>query len=379
MPERVVAEAFPPGEFIKEELDARSWSQADLAEILDVPDSVVSGLINGKRTITPELAKVLGAAFETSAHLWMNLESSYRLFLAEGNDNIVARKARLYDVAPIKELIKRGWIERSDNINVLEKRVVDFLEVPSLEEAPKILHAARKSTSYGADNAAQVAWFYRARKLGRTVPAARFSEKAFKHALDEIRAILPTAEEIRNVPKILSEAGIRFIVLEHLPQTRIDGACIWLDEHSPVVAVSLRYDRLDWFWHTVLHELAHVQNRDGLEDKGSLDSDLVGDKAQPTDEKPEPEKQADKFAAEFSISKADLDHFIARVKPFFSKTKILGCAARLRVHPAIVVGQLQHRGLLPYSHSREMLVRVRDIVTETTLTDGWGHTVTTQL
>ena len=73
---------------------------------------------------------------------------------------------------------------------------MDFLEVPSLEEASKILHAARKSTSYGADNAAQVAWFCRARKLGRTVPAARFSEKAFKQALDEIRAILPVAEEI---------------------------------------------------------------------------------------------------------------------------------------------------------------------------------------
>ena len=379
MAERVAAEVFPPGEFIKEELDARGWSQADLAEILDVTDSVVSALINGKKAITPELAKGLGAAFGTSAQLWMNLESSYRLFTAGGNDNLVGRKARLYDVAPVKELVKRGWIERSDNINVLEKRVVDFLEVPSLEEAPRILHAARKSTSYGADNAAQVAWFCRARKLGRTVSAARFSEKAFREALVEIRAILPTAEEIRKVPKILSDAGIRFVVLEHLPQTRIDGACIWLDEHSPIVAVSLRYDRLDWFWHTVLHELAHVQNQDGLDDKGSLDSDLVGDKAQPTDEKPEPEKLADNFAAEFSIKKEDLDHFIARVRPFFSKAKILGYAARVGVHPAIVVGQLQHRGLLPYSHSREMLVRVRDIVTEAALTDGWGHTITTKL
>src|SRR5690348_1862141 len=108
MAERVAAEVFPPGEFIKEELDARGWSQADLAEILDVTDSVVSALINGKKAVTPELAKGLGAAFGTSAQLWMNLESSYRLFTAGGNDNLVGRKARLYDVAPVKELVKRG-------------------------------------------------------------------------------------------------------------------------------------------------------------------------------------------------------------------------------------------------------------------------------
>src|SRR5205814_7400040 len=132
---------------------------------------------------------------------------------------------------------------------------------------------------------------------------------------------------------------------------------------------------LDWFWHTVLHELAHVNFRDGLKDMVSLDVDLVGDKAQPRKDKPDDEQRADQFACEFSIKDADLDDFIARVRPFFSRQKITGFAHRLRVHPAIVVGQLQHRGLLPYSHSREMLVRVRDLVTEASLTDGWGHTV----
>ena len=89
MPERTVAEVFPPGEFIKEEIEARGWSQSDLAEILGVNDSVVSALINGKKSVTPDLAKALGAAFETSAQLWMNLESSYRLFHAENTDALL--------------------------------------------------------------------------------------------------------------------------------------------------------------------------------------------------------------------------------------------------------------------------------------------------
>jgi HTH-type transcriptional regulator/antitoxin HigA len=371
MPERTVAEVFPPGEFIKEEIEARGWSQSDLAEILGVNDSVVSALINGKKSVTPDLAKALGAAFETSAQLWMNLESSYRLFHAENTDDVVARKARLYERAPVKELIKRQWIEPSDNITVLEKRVATFLE-----ELP---HAARKSTPYGAVTPAQQAWLCRARQLARLVPAANFSEKSMEQALAGIRKLLQTPEEIRNVPRVLGEAGIRFLVLEHLTQTRIDGACLWLDEKSPVIVISLRYDRLDWFWHTVLHELAHVHFRDGLKDKVPLDVDLVGDKAQPRSAKPKEEQQADQYACDFSIKEQELDNFIARVKPFFSRQKITGFAYRLGVHPAIVVGQLQHRGLLPYSTSREILVRVREIVTNAALTDGWGHSAPANL
>jgi len=69
---------------------------------------------------------------------------------------------------------------------------------------------------------------------------------------------------------------VRFLVLEPLPQTRIDGACFWLDEYSPVVVVSVRYDRIDGFWHTLMHELEHMKNRHGLTDYRPLDTDLVG-------------------------------------------------------------------------------------------------------
>jgi len=76
--ERTPAEVFPPGEFIREEIEARGWSQVELAEILGWPPRLVSELIAGKRAITPETAKGLGEAFSTGAQFWMNLESSYR-------------------------------------------------------------------------------------------------------------------------------------------------------------------------------------------------------------------------------------------------------------------------------------------------------------
>jgi HTH-type transcriptional regulator/antitoxin HigA len=72
-------EAFAPGEYIREELEARGWSQIDLADILGRPTQAVNEIVNGKRAITPDTAKSLGQAFGTSAQLWMNLESAYQL------------------------------------------------------------------------------------------------------------------------------------------------------------------------------------------------------------------------------------------------------------------------------------------------------------
>ena len=79
MNSRVPAEVFAPGEYLREELEARGWSQQELADILDRPPRLVNELIAGKRAITPETARGLSDAFGTSAEYWMNLESQYQL------------------------------------------------------------------------------------------------------------------------------------------------------------------------------------------------------------------------------------------------------------------------------------------------------------
>ncbi len=374
MNERVPAEVFPPGDFIKEELEARGWTQTDLAEILGRPFRLVNEIIAGKRSITPETAKGLGDAFGTGAQFWMNLESSYQLSQVKNQDSVVARRAKLYTKAPLKEMIKRQWIEPSNSVEVLEKRTLDFFDLKSLDEELEFWpHAARTSTSYTEVTPAQWTWLFRARHLAKAVQAKPFTVSLLEEGLERLRLLLQSAEEVRHVPRILAESGIRFVVLEPLPQTRIDGVCFWLDEKSPVITLSLRYDRIDWFWFTLLHELGHVKNRDGLKEQGQLDTDLVGEHALPTDQKPESEQRTDHFAADFLIPQKEMDNFIARIRPLYSKQRIGGFAARLKRHPGIVVGQLQRRSEITYAHNREMLSKVREIVTSSALTDGWGH------
>ena len=149
------------------------------------------------------------------------------------------------------------------------------------------------------------------------------------------------------------------------------GLASGLTGNQPVVAVSLRYDRIDNFWHTLMHELGHVGNGDGLNKYPTLDIDLYTEDKD-DDEKPQHEKKADMFAVETLVPQAMLQDFIIRNGPLYSRNRILGFATLHSVHPAIVLGQLQHRGELQYSQLRPLMEKVRYAVTQTALTDGWG-------
>lgn len=378
MPNRTPAEVFPPGDFVREELDARGWTQSDLAEILGRPQKTISQIVSGRKAVTPETAKGLAEAFGTSAELWMNLESAYRLHRSiktSDPDDSVSRRAKLFTKAPVKEMVKRRWVESSDNVTVLEKRVCDFFAIRSVDQEPEFWeHAAKKSTSYEKVTPAQLAWLFRARQLAKLSTAKSFSQSSMKDLLERLKLLLGSAEEVRQAPRLLAEHGVRLVILEPLPQTRIDGACFWLDKRSPAIALSLRYDRIDSFWHTLMHELGHVSNLDGLGGaEGALDIDLIGEKAALPADLPERERKANRFASDFLVHRDDLEDFIARTKPLYSKNRIRGFAGRLHVHPGIVVGQLQFLREIDWSHSRDMLAKIRDVITNSTLTDGWGH------
>ncbi len=377
MRDRKLAEVFPPGEFIREELEARGWTQDDLAAILGRPSRLVSELITAKRGITPETARGLGGAFGTSAQLWMNLESTYRLWKSDPEQDLVERRARLYTTAPLRLMIKRGWIEDSSSVDVLETRLKDFFGLSDdLREPQFFAHVARRSSSCPQLTPLQNAWLYRAGHMAKAVSAGDFSEARLAEMLQLLKLFLPNPEDLRKIPKLLAEFGIRFIVIEPFPQSKIDGATFWLNNHHPVVVLSLRYDRIDWFWHTLAHELAHVESGDGKNnDKFALDIDLVGERTKSSDNRPQYEVKADERATDFLLPQTELDDFIMRVKSLYSKKKIAEFADRINVHPGIVVGQLQHTGELSYAHNREMLVRIRHIITDVALTDGWGRSV----
>jgi HTH-type transcriptional regulator/antitoxin HigA len=366
MPARVPAEVFPPGDFIRDELDARGWTQGDLAQIMGRPLQLVNELVSGKKQITPETALGLAKAFgDDDALYWMNLENIYRLSRAKPVDEAVSRRANLFSKFPVREITKRNWIEPSDNIDVIEHRLCRFYGIKGIEDEPQFAHAA-KANQYSERSPLQWAWLFRARHLAQGVHVAPYSEQKLRTALKKLRELLVAPEEIRQIPQILSEAGVRFVIVEFVSGAKIDGAAFWIDK-APVIAVSLRFDRVNNFWFVLRHEIEHILNKDGL----VVDVELA-ERLQRKELLPAEEVIANEAASEFLVPKAELDSFVVRVRPLYSEQRILLFAKRIGVHPGLVVGQLQFRDEVPYTHFHKYLVKVREIITQVALTDGWG-------
>ncbi len=362
------AETFTPGEFLKEEIEARGWTQTELAEIMGRPARLINEIIAGKRAITPETAIQLGEALGTGPEIWMNLESQYQLSKVVLPNDRVARRANLYGHFPVREMIRRGWIEASDNIDVLEQQFLKFFSITSLGDVPSFAHAAKRSIAHKEVTSAQLAWLFRAKALATEQVLTKYRKDDLVEALPKIHALLTAPEEVRRVAPILYGCGVRFLLVESLPGSKIDGACFWLSKTQPVIVMSLRLDRIDNFWFVLRHEIEHVLHEHGRDDGFILDEDIQA----PSAEKLSLEEQmANQAAADFCVPQGELDNFISRVKPYFSEDRVRQFAKRLGVHPGLVIGQLQ-RKLDRYDLLRKFQVKIRNLAIKSAPTDGWG-------
>lgn len=367
------AEVFHPGEHLLDELNAREWTQTEFAEIIGRPVRLVNEIINGHRGITTETAKEFAAAFGTSAEYWMNLDTAYNLWKTNEDVSSISHRAQMRNKYPVRDMILRGWIQKSEDSQIVESQLLRFFELSSLDEKPKysLSFAAKKSNSDKTElTQSQLAWLYRVKHISETMQVSEYSKLKLERAIDLLINYREAPEEIRHIPGLMNNCGVRFVVVEHLPGSKIDGVTLWLDNNSPVIGLSLRFDRIDNFWFVLRHEIEHVLNGDG-KDSAIIDSDienvLIG-----IENLPDEEKLANKAAAEFCIPQKDLESFIARVGPLYSQIKILAFAKRNKVHPGLVVGQLQRR-INRFDIFRKFLIPIRNIITPVALTDGYGY------
>ena len=362
-----ITDVPPPGYFIREELEVRGWTQRDLAYVLGVADQAVNIIISGKRGISAEMAKGLGDAFDVPPEFFANLQKTYDLARARDPDPVVARKAKLQSKYPVRELIKRGWLTDS-NAALLEAQMARFFEVETLDQIPHFSHAAKK-THYDHATPAQVAWLFRVRQIAREVHVPNYSEKALQEALVKLSRLMIDPMDTRYVARIIAECGVRYVAVESLTGSKIDGVCFWLGK-SPVIGMSLQRDRIDNFWFVLRHECEHVLQKHGRE-QAIIDADLDDTVNGLTDSRAEEERIANLAASAFCVPIDEMDNFIKRKAPFFSERDVNGFASRLNVHPGIVAGQLRKR-LNRWDLFSKMLVKVRHHVTSESTADGWG-------
>lgn len=356
------------GSILLAEMERRGWTQRELAAIISRPAQVVNEIVKGKRAITVETACELAAAFGNSPEDWLLHDMRFHVANAGVDTLNVRRRARVFEIAPVKEMERRGWIPQTDSVDDLAKEVGTFFGIDSVDEEPSNGFSTRKSDLNAPLTPAQRAWCFRVKKLAENIPVSAFDESQLIDCKAALRKLATSPELTANVPGVLAEFGIRFVVVEPLQGIKVDGVAFRLDGIHPVIGMSVRYDRVDSFWFTLCHELSHIQHNDDA----PLDSDLTDRMEGVEMVKSEIERRANDEAADLLIPKAELTSFIRRVGPLYSKDKIAKFANRIRIHPGIVVGQLQRKDEIGWNANREMLRKVREHVVSKAITDGWG-------
>ena len=318
-----------PIEAIKFRMDQQGLSRKDLTSYIGSL-SKVSEVLNRKRSLSLSMIRALHEGLGISAEV----------LLQKSGAKLENQKYEIKDF-PFNEMFKRGFftnapVKLNDAKEKGEELMVDFL---ALSEQMKLPMCCRQSECAFGDSYALYSWQAEVLNLANTEKLPAFHKDSLNNAF--IKRIVKLSyfdAGPQLVKEALSKVGIHFIILKHLPKTHLDGACMYSPDGRPIVALTLRYDRMDNFWFTLLHELGHLA-------KGHLNKKdrkaIIDDTNKGRTEVDEIEDEADKFARDAFIPetywKEQEDELLQCSEP----TAIYGAAEELEVSPSVVAGRVR--------------------------------------
>jgi HTH-type transcriptional regulator/antitoxin HigA len=321
-----------PLEAIRFRMQQQGLTRKDLVPMMGSA-SKVSEVLSGKRPLSLSMIRRLHDGLGISAEV----------LIRESGAELPADCPVEWERFPLAEMAQRRYFPGftgglAKARKQAEKLVGGLLSKAGLaDEALAFCRSsAHQRTSKAMDDYALLAW--QARVLARAA-AQRCAGEYRRGSVDIVflRAVarLSWSEQGPSlVPEFLSRHGIVFVTEPHLPKTYLDGAAMVDAEGRPVVALTLRHDRIDNFWFTLLHELAHVAlHLDGGAKAyfDDLDGSAAGDDV---------ESEADSLAEEALIPEKAWRAAAARQS--YLKADVLALARELDIHPSIIAGRIRH-------------------------------------
>jgi HTH-type transcriptional regulator / antitoxin HigA len=318
-----------PIEAVKFRMEQMNLTARDLVPLIG-SRSKVSEVLSRKRPLTLSMIRALHKGLGVPAKALLQEQ----LFADQGDEGIE------WERFPIREMVARGWIK--DKIHDVRRQAKDVMKrflIPlgadwspvALYKQSQYVRSARQMDPY-----ALAAW--KARVCIRALenpPAVEFKPDVITHDfMHELAHLSILGDGPRHVKEYLLRVGISFVVEAHLPETYLDGAAILVKDNIPVVALTIRHDRIDNFWFVLMHELAHVSRH--------LTSGpfVFYDDLDVEDPENAQEREADQLAGEALIPETEWIRSPAR--NLRTAEAVNHLANRLRIHPAIVAGRIRH-------------------------------------
>lgn len=296
----------------------------------------VSEVLSGKRQLTMPMARAL------HEHLGIPAEA----LLQDAGAVLTEPLAGIeWERFPLSAMAKLGWIPQGRNLKSRAKELIGALILRA--GGPDVAAAAlyRKNDHARAnakmDPYALKAWCWKVlADANESRPATPYKPGIVSFDLLRQLAQLSWSDEAPRLAKeFLAKHGIPLVVVPHLSKTYLDGAALKLADGTPVIALTLRYDRIDNFWFCLLHELAHVGRHMETDGDGSFIDDLTLREIEGGRRDPK-EAQADEWAEEALVPGEIWKTCEARLNP--TPMNVLNLSTALKVHPAIVAGKVRY-------------------------------------
>ena len=334
--------AIPPGETIKEQLSFRGMSQKEFAIRMSLTEKHVTNLLKGRVQLTSNVAMRLESVLGVPAIFWENLESLYREALIKvEEENQMEADAEIAKNLPYSDMVKYDWISSSKNPYEKVYNLRKFFEVSRLQliDDPAINHiACRRFASGEKNDYALLAWAQKAKLEARNCETKEINISGLKKAIPDIRSMstLPPEVFCPKLIKLFNDNGIALIFLPHIKSSALHGASFY-DGKKIVVGLTIRRKYADIFWFSLFHEIAHIIYGHIGQSNGTSDND---------------EKEADSFARETLIPSEEL-RFLVNNSALNIDT-LNKFAGRIGVDVGILVGRLQHDGIIKYSQFNDL-------------------------
>lgn len=345
--------ATHPGEHLAEQLEARGWTQADFARLAGLTPKLVSTIVSGRNPVTPDTAIKLERVLGLKAEIWTRLQSNWDLHEARARAQAADPDTEAWVAQfPIKELQARAVLPKKADVSALKEGLLRLFGIGAIDAYPQRLASLmvqhRQSKAHPASPHHVAAWLMLGEEKARGMDLATFDAERFLAAAHAIRALTLAnpAEFGPRMTALCAEAGVALVFEKPIGSTRLYGSARWFDRDHALIQMTLRMKTNDHFWWTFFHEAAHLLLHRG---RSFVDQEQDGESADPF------EQEADRWAEKILVGRAHFEDFAMR-RPR-SEAAIRRFAAEAGIHPGIIVGMLQHRGVLPYRNLNRLKER----------------------
>lgn len=350
----------PPGDTILDIIEERNWSQVELATRLGYSEKHVSQLINGKVPLSDETAMRLERVLGSNAGFWLAREAKYREHCARlESERAQAAWVDWLDQLPLKALMSAGVIPKTTLLAKNKPGLVDvclrFFGVASPEEWRNhyggMEVAYRRSRQDQSDVGAISAWLRLGEQQSEVADGPKYDKVKFEKALQSIRSLTCESPKVfePRMRSLLHDAGVSFVMVPSIPGAHVSGVARWLNPTRPLIQLSLYGKTNDKFWFTFFHEAAHILlHANNQAEKKSVFLDDPN--ASHTDDPKEVE--ANSWARDYIIP----HQYATGLASLKTKSAVALFAQQVGVHPGIVVGRLQHDGLILPSWMNDLKV-----------------------